>query len=173
MYCYEQFKIKVEPHKDWNNKINFGFNKKGFKSSIFKIHGKISKMSLPAKSVYQHNFPSHSGNKPFGSALGKTDNTKRETLKCWGFGEENMLRDYPHRKRDNKRTYNIQEDTTVNDVARSMPQIYASLDHRQYDHQALVVDMEGMISNHLVSILIDPGSNMSYVSPQTLEKCKF
>ena len=29
-----------------------------------------------------------------------------------------------------------------------------------------------MISNHLVSILIDPGSNLSYVSPQTVEKCK-
>jgi hypothetical protein len=29
-----------------------------------------------------------------------------------------------------------------------------------------------MITNHLVSILIDPGSNLSYVSPQTIEKCK-
>jgi hypothetical protein len=32
--------------------------------------------------------------------------------------------------------------------------------------------MEGMISNHPVSIFIDPGSNMSYVAPQTIEKCK-
>jgi hypothetical protein len=32
--------------------------------------------------------------------------------------------------------------------------------------------MEGMISNHLVSILIDHGSNMSYVVPRTVEKCK-
>jgi hypothetical protein len=29
-----------------------------------------------------------------------------------------------------------------------------------------------MISNQLVSILIDPGSNLSYVTPQTVEKCK-
>jgi hypothetical protein len=57
-------------------------------------------------------------------------------------------------------------------VARSIPQIYAALDNRQADHQASVVEMEGMISNHLVSILIDPGSNLSYVSPQTIEKCK-
>jgi hypothetical protein len=35
-----------------------------------------------------------------------------------------------------------------------------------------MVEMEGMISNHLVSILIDLGSNLSYVSPQTIEKCK-
>jgi hypothetical protein len=32
--------------------------------------------------------------------------------------------------------------------------------------------MEGMISNHHVSILIDLGSNLSYVTPQTIEKCK-
>jgi hypothetical protein len=93
-------------------------------------------------------------------------------LKCWGCGEENLLRDCPHRQQDSRRVYNIQEATTVNDVARSMPQIYAALDNRQVYHQALVVEMEGMISNHLVSILIDPGSNMSYVSPQNIEKCK-
>jgi hypothetical protein len=56
-------------------------------------------------------------------------------------------------------------------VARSLPQIYASLDNRQADHQALVVEMECMISNYRVSILIDLGSNLSYVSPQTIEKC--
>jgi hypothetical protein len=53
-----------------------------------------------------------------------------------------------------------------------MPQIYAALDNRQDDHQASVVEMEGMISNHIVSILIDIGSTMSYVSPQTIEKGK-
>jgi hypothetical protein len=53
-----------------------------------------------------------------------------------------------------------------------MPQIYVALDNRQANHQASVVDMEGMISNHLVSILIDPSYNLSYVSPQTVEKCK-
>jgi hypothetical protein len=51
-----------------------------------------------------------------------------------------------------------------------MPQIYESLDNRQADHQASVVEREGMISNHIVSILIDPGSNLSYVSPQTVNK---
>jgi hypothetical protein len=53
-----------------------------------------------------------------------------------------------------------------------MPQIYATLDNKQVSHQVSVVEMEGMISNHFVSILIDPGSNLSCVSPQTLEKCK-
>jgi hypothetical protein len=53
-----------------------------------------------------------------------------------------------------------------------MPQIYASLENNQDDHQASVVEMEGMISNHIVSILIDPVSNLSYVAPQTIDKCK-
>jgi hypothetical protein len=53
-----------------------------------------------------------------------------------------------------------------------MPRIYASLDNNQADHQASVVEMEGMIANRLVSILIDLGSNLSYVAPQTVDKCK-
>jgi hypothetical protein len=83
-----------------------------------------------------------------------------------------MLRDFPHRKQNNRRVYNIQEATTVNNVARSMPKIYAALDNRQADHQASAVEMEGMIANQLISILIDPSSNLGYVSPQTVEKCK-
>jgi hypothetical protein len=89
-----------------------------------------------------------------------------------GRGEEHMLRDYPHRKQDTRRVYNVQEATTVNDVARSMPQIYVALDNRQDDHQASVVEMEGIIYNHPASILIGHGSNLSYVSPQTVDKCK-
>jgi hypothetical protein len=93
------------------------------------------------------------------------DNPKKEPLKCWGCGEEHLLRDCPHRQQNNRRVYNIQEATTVNDVARSMPWIYAAVDNKQADHQASVVEMEGMITNHLISILIDPGSNLSYVVP--------
>ena len=53
-----------------------------------------------------------------------------------------------------------------------MPQIYAALDNNQADHQASVVELEGMITNDLVFILIDLGSNLSYVAPQTVDKCK-
>jgi hypothetical protein len=80
------------------------------------------------------------------------------------------MRDYPHKQQNNRRVYNIQEATTTNDVARSMPQVYSALDNKHVDHQGSVVKMEGMISNHLVSILIELGSNWSYVSPQIVEK---
>jgi hypothetical protein len=149
-----------------------GFKKKRFKSSRFKNHWKISKTILPTESVYQPNFPSQTSNKPFGLSLEKTDNTKREPSKFWGCGEEHLMRDFPHRQHDNRRVYNIQKATTVNDVARSIPNIFATLDNRQVDHQDSMVEMEGMIANPLVSILIDLGSNLSYVSPQIFEKYK-
>jgi hypothetical protein len=57
-------------------------------------------------------------------------------------------------------------------VARSVTQIYAALDNNQADHQASVVEIEGMIFNHLVSVLIDPGSNLSYIAPKAVDKCK-
>jgi hypothetical protein len=53
-----------------------------------------------------------------------------------------------------------------------MPKIYAYLDNNQANHQASVVELEGTIANHLVSILIDIGSNLSYVAPHTVDKCK-
>jgi hypothetical protein len=57
-------------------------------------------------------------------------------------------------------------------MARSMPRIYAIVDGKKFDHQYSVVEMEGMITSHLVSILIDPGSNLSYVATQAVGKCK-
>jgi hypothetical protein len=53
-----------------------------------------------------------------------------------------------------------------------VPQIYAALDNNQVDHQALVVEIEGMIFNHLVSVLIDPSSNLSHIAPRAVDKCK-
>jgi hypothetical protein len=83
-----------------------------------------------------------------------------------------MLRDYPHRQPNNKGVYNSQEAITVDDVAISIPKIHASLDNGQADHQASMVEMECMVTNHLISILIDIGSNLSYISPQIVETCK-
>ena len=34
-----------------------------------------------------------------------------------------------------------------------------------------MAEVQGMIQNHLVSILIDPGASLSYVSPSIAEKC--
>ena len=35
-----------------------------------------------------------------------------------------------------------------------------------------MVEVQGMIQNFSLSILLDPGSSISYISPSLVEKCK-
>ena len=39
------------------------------------------------------------------------------------------------------------------------------------DHQNSMVEVKGMIQKISVSILIDPGASLSYISPSIVEKC--
>ena len=68
--------------------------------------------------------------------------------------------------------HTIQEEETVGDVENEMPRINATLENRWADHQTSMVEVQGMIQNHTVSILIDPGASLSYVSPSIVGKCE-
>ena len=59
----------------------------------------------------------------------------------------------------------------MGDVGKSIPRIYEALDNRKEDHHASIIDMNGNIFYQVVSILIDPRSNYSYVNPNLVEKC--
>ena len=58
-------------------------------------------------------------------------------------------------------------------VARVVPRIYAALEVHYADHQSIVVEVAGKIVEQSVSILIDPGSTHSYVTPRVVEICAF
>ena len=45
------------------------------------------------------------------------------------------------------------------------------LDNRQVDNQESIIDMEVKPCDQVVSILINPGSNYSYVNIDLLDKC--
>ena len=66
----------------------------------------------------------------------------------------------------------VQDSSTVNDIARSIPRINASLEDRQAEHQSTMLEVKAKISNTYVSILIDSGASLSYITPRILEKCK-
>ena len=53
-----------------------------------------------------------------------------------------------------------------------MHRINAALENRQADHQTSMVEVQGMIQNFSISILIDSGDSLSYISPSIVEKCK-
>jgi hypothetical protein len=88
-----------------------------------------------------------------------------------GMWRDHLLRDCPHRQENNRTIHNIQEATTVNDVARTIPRIYVALEDRQVDHQASVVEVEGNIAKKYISILIDLGSSHNYVAPKVVDSC--
>ena len=46
------------------------------------------------------------------------------------------------------------------------------MDNREAYNQATIVEIEGKVSNTSISILIDPGSYQSYVSPKIVDLCK-
>ena len=56
-------------------------------------------------------------------------------------------------------------------VARTIPRIYTALKDHQEDHQSSVVEVAGKIIEQSVSILIDPGSTHSYITPIVVEIC--
>jgi hypothetical protein len=68
--------------------------------------------------------------------------------------------------------HNLQEATTVGDMGKYIHKINVSLEGRQVDHQSTVVEIEGKIQNKQVSILIDPGESLSYITPSLVESCK-
>ena len=48
---------------------------------------------------------------------------------------------------------------------RRIPPIYETLNNRQVDHQESIIEMECKHCDQVVSILIDPRFNYSYVNP--------
>lgn len=54
---------------------------------------------------------------------------------------------------------------------RSILKINVPFDDCQEDHQSSMVEVEGTISQYIVSVSIDPGSTLSYISPIVVEKC--
>ena len=53
----------------------------------------------------------------------------------------------------------------VGDLARTMPRINATLENRQANYQTSMVEVEGKINQIPISILIDLGASLSYISP--------
>ena len=84
-----------------------------------------------------------------------------------------MHRNFPLKNESARPAYNIQEAETVDQVARVIPRIYATLEDRQADHQSTVVEVVGKNVDQSVSILIDPGSTHSYITPRVFDICAF
>eukprot|EP00253_Pinus_taeda_P021805 PITA_21805 len=99
------------------------------------------------------------------------EGTTRPRVQCWGCGGPHYVKNCPQCKGVDQISQ-IQEASTVGEVAHSMPRINAALDDRQAEYQPTMVEFEGKISNLSIAVLIDPGATLSYVSPKIVEQCK-
>ena len=84
-----------------------------------------------------------------------------------------MCRNCPLENESARPAYNIREAERVGQVARIVPRIYAVLEDRQVDHHSTVVEVVGKIVEQSISILIDPHSTHSYITPRVVEICAF
>ena len=95
----------------------------------------------------------------------------REPSKCQTCCGDHCKKDCPMYQVGRPQIYSSQESQTIGDVSQSIPWIYAAVDNRQVEHQSSIIEMEGKLHDQVVYILIDIGSNYSYISPDLVDKC--
>jgi hypothetical protein len=66
----------------------------------------------------------------------------------------------------------LHEASTVDEIARNIPKINATLENREANHQTSMVEVEGILNNEPISILIDLGAILSYISLRVVKLCK-
>ena len=97
----------------------------------------------------------------------------REPLQYQICGGPHTCRNCPHEQGYVRPAYNVEEVKTVGQVARTVPKIYAALEDHHEDHWSTMVEVAGKIAKQSISVLIDPGSTHSYITPRVVEVCAF
>ena len=92
-------------------------------------------------------------------------------MQCWRCGGTHLYRDFPYKK-DNDNIQTTRERAIVGEVAWNIPHISITLDNHQPDYQPSVIEVDGKILDKPISILIDSGSTLSYISTKLVDLCK-
>eukprot|EP00253_Pinus_taeda_P017986 PITA_17986 len=170
--CYQQSKQKGEAAgKKWNEKKGLKLigNSKGNRSSGSKGNGKGLNSRIPVRTTSKFR-PNNESKVSEQQARLDNEGTTRPQVQCWGCGGPHYIKTYPQRK-GMEQLSQIHEASIVGEVGRSVPRINVALEDRQAEYQPTMVEFEGNISDLTVSVLIDPGATLSYVSPKVVERC--
>eukprot|EP00253_Pinus_taeda_P014041 PITA_14041 len=170
--CYQQSKQKDEAAgRKWNEKKSFKSigNNKGNRSSGSKGNGKGMNSRIPARTTSKFR-PNNESKVSEQRARLDNEGTTRPPVQCWGCGGPHYIKNCPQWK-GTEQLSQIHEASTVGEVGRSVPRINAALEDHQAEYQPTMVEFEGNISGLTISVLIDPGATLSYVSPKVVERC--
>ena len=66
-----------------------------------------------------------------------------------------MYKYCPHKGDRMRIVHNLQEVDRVEDMGRSVPRIYVTLENKQENYQSHLIEVEGNIDNHSIVILND------------------
>eukprot|EP00253_Pinus_taeda_P028245 PITA_28245 len=170
--CYQQSKQKGETtNRKWNEKRGFktGVNNKGSRGNGSKGNSKGANSKIAPRTTFKFRNTNESKVSEQQPRL-DNDGTTRPSVQCWGCGGPHYIKNCPQRK-GTEQLSQIHEASTVGEVGRSIPKINAALEDRQAEYQPTMIEFEGKISNFTISVLIDPGATLSYVSPKIVERC--
>eukprot|EP00253_Pinus_taeda_P004903 PITA_04903 len=171
--CYQQSKLKgeVTGKKGTDNRNNrLAGNSKGSHGGSNRSFAKGPNNINFQKKSLRTRPPSESRTNELPGKL-DSEVTTRPPIQCWGCGGPHYIKNCPQRK-GSEQISQIQEASTVGDVGRSIPRIDAALEDRQAEYQRTMVELEGKILDFFVTILIDPGATLSYISLKVVEHCK-
>eukprot|EP00253_Pinus_taeda_P011207 PITA_11207 len=170
--CYQQSKQKGEAAgRKWNEKKSFksiGYNK-GNRNSGSQGNGKGQNSRTTTRTTSKFR-PTNESKVSEQHARLDSKGTVRPPVQCWGCGGPHYIKNCPQRK-GTKQLSQIHEASTVGEIGHSVPRINSDLEDRQAEYHPTMVEFEGNILDLTVSVLIDPGATLSYVSPKVVERC--
>ena len=116
--------------------------KKGFKPSPFRKGEK----SNTDNNYNKIGTTISSGIKCTGTSTSGWNNIDKE-VKCWGCNRPQLYQICPHNPNKKMAPINmVHEASTVNEIARNIPRINATLEDRHADHQSTMLEVEGKTS---------------------------
>jgi hypothetical protein len=130
--------------------------KKGFKPPFFRNKSQANNQD--------HSIQNDKGN---ADSFGKRP--RQQPAQCQGCEGKHLFRDFPYKGERMRTVHNIQGDEIVEYMGGIMPRIYASLDNKHAKYQSPMIEVEGKIDNHPITILIDSGASHSYINANIVE----
>ena len=158
-HCFEKSKLKSEtkPGRKDNAKNKGKWDKK--------------RVTLQDSGNKENGVPSKKFNASKKGQGCRSEEKNKEPVWCWNCGGDHRRRDFPQYQGGIPQIYTVQEAYTVRDVGQIILRIYVALDNKHADDRTSIIEMDGKLCDKVISILIDPGANYSYVNLDMMDKC--
>lgn len=150
-HCYQQSMCKTKSQRRWKGKEN----EKG-KWQLKKTRSQNAEEKENVAPYKNFNVVRQGhGQQPEGHHNRGDD---KGQLQFWACGKQHVKRYCLQNQGDRPQIYSAHEAYTIGDIEKSIPHMYATLDNKKENYQEYLIEMDGKLSDHFISILIEPRS---------------